>query len=492
MKDNATAERACATAGKTPLAIERAGRLRPLALDENEAVDSLYSHCLPDNIVAFGSRRPSARRPDPFPHFLCPVCVKHLHNQLPGLRAHELETKQTQYWTPNTLGPSALRKGSIETYYEQFAKGRPLYFACTNDNVTELGALFLDLDVGRDDRPTPGAAMGSVFDLCLAERLPWPSLFGLSGRGVYLFWMLQGEGSPRPPIANQANSHLWSLCESALVKRCADLYADANATRMCNWLKRAGTVDTKTGNRVVYYSLGPGVQRYRLPDVAKLLDVHSVALVEPTVATSPAKPLGKGGGHPKAAAPWLCRSTELERLADHRGGIRKGFRHHALWAFFQARQKYHYMTLADDDNRRRTARAVKMAQDETRRFNSQRCRPPQSPGDLKAAMTPGKKQRVARGTTIARSLAVTDDEVAAERLVAIVPEHIRAARQDQVKSQKGRNAERRDLVDRAIAKGLTTPAIIASAEAQGFQVNRQFVHTRRAKFQSLDGQLSLI
>jgi len=93
-----------------------------------------------------------------------------------------------------------------------------------------------------------------------------------------------------------------------------------------------------------------------------------------------------------------------------------------------------------------------------------------------------RKGREARGETIVRSLCITRDEAEAMDLTALVPADLKSEREQERRQMADKRAQRRDLVDEAILDGLSNAEIIHAYNRE-YGVSRQFVHSRRKKFE---------
>ena len=310
-------------------------------------------------LVATGSRRPGKDGGDAT-RYLMPIPVRDLRQMLPGI--FEYRPDQTQYFAARaTFSERALLDRSLPHFADALRAGTPLYFGVRTSNVEELCAVAVDLDVGRDGLPSAEIALGVALDRCRKRILPWPHLGAFSGRGLYLFWLLTNASGTGAIPADRGALGTFVDVTRALCARLTDLKADAMSKNIVGWLKRPGTLDTKTGREVVYMRLGgEGVipRRYTLVHLA---DSLSVALpLPPRRIKGPSRsalPAPRGPGEPQAQtggplekltpiadASKVKRGTgqayqmhlDLENLMIVRGEIKEGCRHRFLWAWFHA------------------------------------------------------------------------------------------------------------------------------------------------------------
>jgi hypothetical protein len=477
--------------------------------------DAIFGRSRGDSVIGLGSRRPLKDGGDPAPHYLCAVSVQDRRLMLPGIFRHQVDV--TQYLLQNTLSPSALR-GPADAYYRAVRDESALgtyktYFEAKNKHVRELCALVVDLDVGRPGDISAGMALGAALDLAIAHKIPVPSLGALSGRGAYLWWLLRTDSKePAPPLADHDNVTAYTLCVNALLRRLEFLKADSKAKRLANWYKRPGTIDTKTGNMVVYMTFGvnslSNVPLYTLPTLMKYMDVElpvrerpalpppeAVELVQvepPTIQPKErtkarirnVKP-GKGG------EPMRRRADEIKLLVEYRGGIAEGCRHFAAWYYFQAERSYLQKLYRDDPDRFKRAHreAVALVVALNKRF-----RPALSASELQAACktdVAGKGWKaIARNRTVAESLNVTQTEVDGLGLRSLLPTGIAAERKKaaQAESLRKRTAKRElaEAVDRELVEhpDMSLQAI-ADKYGLGALKGRQYVRARRERLKRL-------
>jgi hypothetical protein len=163
--------------------------------------------------------------------------------------------------------------------------------------ISRLVACYSDIDnykVGRDAFET----FGEVARLSFHGHIPQPSVIALSGRGLYLRWILQAapsEGQPElvglsyfPPVDERHDRHAWkkvlyAQVQNAIFRRLEHLGADEAARDMTrvlrapNSIHASATEATGATVRVQYYA---GVDpktgfpyRYTLPEMARAFGV---------------------------------------------------------------------------------------------------------------------------------------------------------------------------------------------------------------------------
>ena len=263
----------------------------------------LFERARDDSWIAFGSRRPTAKGGRD-PHYLYTVRKDELEQWLPPILAHEIGVN-TQYIAQNTISTNALRRyphphapaRPPEDYSKAIEDGKPIYYQAWDDHVRELSGLVLDLDCYKPPgNISPEITLGIVLDMVRRKgTLPQPSFAALSGRGVYLWYLLR-DNDGFAPLNTVENRHQWTLILDELGKRTRGLQPDPKAKRALQWVKSPGTIDTlvedhketKSGNIVLYMTFGSGplatVPEYQL---GELVDKLGLLLAPTTTKPSP-------------------------------------------------------------------------------------------------------------------------------------------------------------------------------------------------------------
>jgi len=438
---------------------------------------------------------------------------------LPTIREHQAE--HTKYIAMNPLSDSAFpakaaRAGGYSAYLDAMASGEPLFFEAQLRHVCELASLCVDLDFYKA-MPNASAnyAMAMVLDLADDGHLPTPSLFTFSGRGLYCWWLLS-DAAGHPPMADESNTSQWRQIMAELLKRLAGLEPDHRQAHPVGWRKFAGETDPKSGNRVRYVCLAednedgrPEIPRYQLNDLTQALELQ----IPPVQAPPEARPTptddeikdaierikakertGPGRrGNPAATA--IKRADEIVLLATHRGGFVSGYRHSALWHYFNATKARLTIQYQDDGMDRAAAvnEAWRDAVSMTHSFNGRWCTPPKPSNEVAkacSAMKGNKKTRSGsasphysvRNDTIARDLGVTIDETHALGLSSLAEPGVRKLRADErARKQRRKKALQREI-DRLLLAGHSVRRISADLEQRyGRPVARSTIGSRRRK-----------
>ena len=307
------------------------------AKQNHEALVRLTDTWQRDRVIAIGSRRAN-KKGAICPHYFAALTVGEFWEWLPELWAYELAQSQTGYWIMQPMG-SHLRRAPPTA-----ANGyKPTYFRATDDNVADFAVIPLDLDVGREGRPSAGQAMEVILAESIAGTIPAPTYMAYSGRGTYAIWQL------RQTVPNTAtNRSRWRAIFLRLIARTRslELSPDPIASNPSRWYKIPHTVDTNTNNRVAYLPIsidhGP-VARYTFDELEAALGM----LVLPSIpATEQADaPLvrreHKTVHHERqdkrdGSYPHALRAHEIVLLSNARGGMRTGVRKMTLFYYFGA------------------------------------------------------------------------------------------------------------------------------------------------------------
>jgi hypothetical protein len=471
-----------------------------LARPPQEIIDLLYGRSDDGCCIALHTRRPRADGSGEgyLPFTILPI--RHRQAFLPFL---DILPDQTKALGVHTLKRSAMKRGITEDeYLRAIEDERPRYFNGRTGNVAELVAIFADLDVGKphDDGHPPISAVDAILEvqrLAYNGAIPFPSMLALSGTGAYALWCLKSDRRDKPPKCTTENVHLWQQA-SREIHRILDqaiLYPDPKAlARLTQVMKAPDTIDTRTGNKVVFtvmnipdpitgkasaaiYSLHDLIERLDLPSVDAPSRRRAIAASIPAMPTgegvpsrryalAPAKnPSPKDGGTSKAQAPWRRRYQDIETVAQARGGFRKGTRHHACLHYYGAAWAYYKIKHPPKEAHRLAC--VALAD-----FNRRWCNPPR---------LPVKIERIMRGThlrakyyTVMKDLKITDDEARRLALKQLMPKADRD-RREQAKSARSVGLHlRRTEIERHIRDGRTNAEIYAALpDAERSQVCRQ-------------------
>jgi len=203
-------------------------------------------------------------------------------------------------------------------------------------DVSHLNAIFADLDhygIGYEE------AVAKIVQAIRLKHIPCPSLLSFSGRGTWLFWILNAANPADPgriggaPIAYPEVRTLWERVMIAAHNRIKDiapeLQPDAKAVDMSRVTRVPSSVNTKTGKDVQYFIPAKGSLEgftYTLADLAEWFGVDT-AKPQRAQRTSTGKKIeGNARGH---LALHEHRLQDFTKLWEYRRGFTEGCRNHA-------------------------------------------------------------------------------------------------------------------------------------------------------------------
>jgi hypothetical protein len=457
------------------------------AKQNHEAMLQLTDTFEPEQNIAFGSRRIAKSTGKVGPHYLAAVSKREVWSWIPELWRYEMAKSETCYWMLQPLWPDLCKRGELPTEENGF---RPQWFPARSGSVAAFANVAIDLDVGRPNLPTSGAAIGLMADAVQAGRIPAPSFMAHSGRGAYAIWQLR-QTVPNTP----ANRTRWRAILLKLVSLTdtLGLAPDGNATKQGQWLKVPGTLDTKTQNRVLYLPFmlnGAAPSRYSLDELETALgllpapDVPAIAPDVPAIAPAPDRIKrtprlnARHGGYVHSA-----RITEIVALSNSRGGMAEGVRYMTLYHYYAScRAEYACMHPS-------SGLAHAWAVQKTVELNATFSPPLPADEVLSAARQPSPKEgrvRIWQANTIAKRLQVAPSEADALGLRAIAPASVRKRQKehDQVmaKSRHEARLQRADAIRALIAKHPKWSDLDISRELGGV-VDRKTVANHRAQME---------
>ena len=396
-----------------------------------------------------------------------------------------------------------------DEYVRSAQQGQHLYFQAMQKHVYEINAITLDLDVGRPDTISSSKALGIVTDMWQEGAIPIPSLYALSGRGLYLMWLLSdveratGSGL-HPPLNTPDNSARWDQCGRELLRRLNDqpsekLWPDSKARSLSNWYKRPGTIDTNTGNEVVYTPLfvqgeseKPHIKLYDLCELLHDLKIYHPPLDEqPTLQPISIKqrekkspPDRQRNTRPgKGGEPYRLRAREIEILNTFRGGLLEGTRYNAILYYFQATRVDFLTKYRDRSNR--GERAWNEAYQRAKKLNRM-FRPPLTKTEFNKALkfrrSDGHAQWV-NPVTIANSLNITEGEAIKLDFKSLLPARLKQRRKRIAQAQR---VAKRAAVD-ARSKKIETEILSGQSNraiAEELGISSQAVWKHRKRIQS--------
>lgn len=211
--------------------------------------------------------------------------------------------------------------------------------ARSTDIVRYLNAVYSDLDIYKAATPTTAeATLATVRSMVERGELPLPSFTVLSGRGVWLLWLLHDPATGLPVVGDDPNvrGQYQSLLRS-IQRRLAHLGADPQSTDIPRVMRMPGSVHSGTGQRVVFHAHADGSGRVPMYTLAELCSLFPVEVrpSRPAWTPPPGRDVATTGGEHKPrtkrrglATLFESRLRQIEKLGLMRGGYAEGCRNH--------------------------------------------------------------------------------------------------------------------------------------------------------------------
>lgn len=174
--------------------------------------------------------------------------------------------------------------GSVDTYISMnpFKSGKRV-----SENVSRFAMLYADIDVAHGNcTDTEWAKQSVLYALetdVFGVTVPTPTFIIDSGRGLYLWWVLE---------AGEKRAELWSTVERQLVYKLLPYGADTHCTDAARVFRVPGTVNSKNGRTVTV--LRATAERYTLDDIVENYGFDDSFVAPVATADSKAKKIGGG------------------------------------------------------------------------------------------------------------------------------------------------------------------------------------------------------
>ncbi|MCP3943913.1 MAG: hypothetical protein GY710_20875 [Desulfobacteraceae bacterium] len=210
-----------------------------------------------------------------------------------------------------------------------------------------LNACYVDLDVGRKtneiDDPknlTVGEAYGMVIDFQDMGLIPPASIIARSGRGLYLMWKLQKDGTKQPEEAFLNRTLLYKNVNRAITNKLKKLAADKCAIDAARILRVPGSINTKTSKIVTFwtqYTKEGEIFTYSLNYLADFFDIKSTESTIPEKTRykiGPKRPILNPGSCPNRSKGVITlykkRIEDFLTIEQWLQGFKHGFRRRSI------------------------------------------------------------------------------------------------------------------------------------------------------------------
>lgn len=205
-----------------------------------------------------------------------------------------------------------------------------------SEGLRYLTACWADLDC-HNLGIEAGTVIGAVINAQNKGLIPPVSIFTQSGRGVWLFWILNGHdySTPQPHARSYSEKvDLWAAIQGTILTKLSALGADANANDKVHITRIPGSINTKSGVRVshwVHMDKDGKVPNYSLTELAAGFGVvQRVSRTRPAGQVKNTYQVRASKGHPGR---WKRAEQNFLRLWNMRGGFGPGSRNGAVWVY---------------------------------------------------------------------------------------------------------------------------------------------------------------
>jgi hypothetical protein len=205
-----------------------------------------------------------------------------------------------------------------------------------------LNACYVDLDVGRDGfvgAQGMSAHMASIkaFAMMRMGLLPKASIMAMSGRGLYLIWLLRDDKEPKMPQRawpeKLADYHAINQKLNVLLR---ELASDQKAMDAARVIRVPGSINTKSQKSVHYDTIRWGQDgsiclTYTLKELADEIGLRQ--LPSHSFIQAYSRPTQKPGSAPNRRNGYITvnqlRVNDLLKIEEYRGGFKKKGLHYA-------------------------------------------------------------------------------------------------------------------------------------------------------------------
>lgn len=279
-----------------------------------------------DGYITFHSTSPEDGKPYPG----CAIRADALEGMFPAIANALIEDA---YFSVNAFAVPNKEKGNLRTKASIIFKSRMLRYLCS---------AHVDIDWHTVQGITEGQVIGQVIDAEGEGKIPSPSVYVQSGRGLWLFWFLVDEHNRSlPPRAVIKNVILWRAIERKILKLFGKSGSDANATKTTQITRVPGSLNTKSGKPVKWLLPGQGKTTAYTYTLRELADWFGVGTADEEYEKASRK-------IPNNSRGWKAlhkgRLEQFEVLRQIRGGFKEGMRNSALFIYANILKKNGFST----------------------------------------------------------------------------------------------------------------------------------------------------
>ena len=207
--------------------------------------------------------------------------------------------------------------------------------------TTNLNACYVDIDIYNVPGLDFGTAAGALMSLADSGKIPHPSIYLNSGRGLWALWLLRDNRNPNEsPPAFPSLKGLYKRINKTLNARLGKIGADTQATDAARFLRVPGSVNTKGPSKVSYLLAANPEGKpftYTLEELADFFQLPRPRITEATRELADGDPSAKLKGQQGSLGRWTRELQRFEQLRELRAenppAFPKGQRSRALWFY---------------------------------------------------------------------------------------------------------------------------------------------------------------
>ena len=202
-----------------------------------------------------------------------------------------VQTRVRKRWVPAVIEGQRVEVLKEIPVYERKNQATGLYHACYDaKSLRWLNACYVDLDCYGFHMDAE-AAIAEVLRRQEQKRIPPATMFGRSGRGLWLFWLLIDDLNPStgvkhvfgvnhtcdtPARASAKATRRFHHVQGELINRLRDLGADPIRRTAVSYTRVPGSQHSKSGHIVEYWAQGSDGHGfyYTLPQLLDILDLN--------------------------------------------------------------------------------------------------------------------------------------------------------------------------------------------------------------------------
>jgi hypothetical protein len=202
-----------------------------------------------------------------------------------------------------------------------------------SERLHTLNACFADLDCYKVGK-TPGQIVGELIDMEDRGELPPMSLILLSGRGVWVMWLLRDKQHTGPVVSWRENVQLYNQLQKHITQKLAHMGADDRSRDAARVARIPGTLNSKAGERVRFHLIADERGNLILHDLDELAKAFKLPRIASSRRCIPnADPVKRVSGQKGHVSRWYKCLRMVHELAALRGLHPVGCRHSTTYIY---------------------------------------------------------------------------------------------------------------------------------------------------------------